>query len=110
MKERKTSIIILFILFALPAPFSLISWIGTLISVANIGMTNWSEFSQCIQGLAALITMLLAGTYLVTYIISLGATLKNNKISLISFLPMLHIILFSIFFVVWMWLNAIYKA
>lgn len=110
MKEHKTSIVILFIFFALPTPLSLISWIGTLISVANIGMTNWSEFSQCIQGLVALITMLLAGTYLVTYIISLGATLKNKKISLISFLPMLHIVLFSIFFAVWMWLNAIYKV
>lgn len=110
MKERKTSIIILFIVFALPIPFSLISWIGTLISVANISMMNWSDFSQSIQGLVALITMLLAGTYLVTYIISLCATLKIKKISLISFIPMLHIILFSIFFVVWTWLNAIYKV
>lgn len=110
MKERKTSIIILFIIFALPTPLSLISWIGTLIAIANIGMTNWSEFSQCIQALIALITMLLAGTYLVTYIISLNATLKNKKISLFSFLPMLHVTLFSIFYIIWMWVNTIYKA
>lgn len=110
MKEHKTSIIILFIFFALPIPLSLISWIGTLISVANIGMINWSVFSQFIQGLVSVITMLLAGTYLVTYIISLSVTLKNKNISLISFLPLLHIVLFSIFFAFWMWLGAIYEV
>jgi len=107
-KSRITSIIILFVFFALPIPISLFSWIGTIISVANIGMTDWSSFSESIQGLVALITMLLAGTYLVTFIISLVITLKAKKISLLSFLPLMHIILFGIFLGVWSWLNGIY--
>ena len=59
-------------------------------SVANIGMTNWSEFNEFIQGAVTLITMFLAGTYLVTYIVSLRATLKNKRISLISLSPIFH--------------------
>ena len=84
------------------------SLIGTFISVANMGMTNWSEFSEFIQGVIALVTMFLAGTYLISYIISLRITLKNKKISLISFLPILNVILFVISSAIWMWLNAIY--
>ncbi|MEH7098469.1 hypothetical protein [Neobacillus vireti] len=110
MKERKTAIIPLFIFFALPIPFSLVSWIGTIMSVADAGMMDVSRFSDFIEGIVALITMLIAGTYLGTYIISLNKTLKNKKISLISFLPILHIILFIIFCAIWSWLNAIYKV
>lgn len=110
MKERNVAIITLFIFFALPIPISLVSWIGTIISVADIGMMNLSKVSDYIQLLVGLITMLIAGTYLGTYIISLNKTLKNKKISLISFLPMLHIILFIIFIAMWSELNAIYKG
>jgi hypothetical protein len=109
MKEHKIFIIILFIFLALPIPFSLLSWLGTLLSIANISMVDWSEFSQCIQGIIALITMLLAGTYLITYAISLEAIISTKKVSIISFLPILHIILFSSFLGVWMLLNEIYK-
>lgn len=110
MENNKKSIILLFILLALPIPFSLISWIGTLMSVVNIGMTNWSEFSEFIQGAVALITMFLAGTYLVTYFLSLKVTLKNKRISLISLSPIFHIALFGIFLALWMGLNAIYQV
>ncbi|MCL1820584.1 MAG: hypothetical protein FWG36_08030 [Oscillospiraceae bacterium] len=88
---------ILFILFALPIPISLISWIGTLISVANIGAMKGSVL---IRGIA-LITMLLAGTYTGTYIFSLVKTLKKKEISMVSLLPLLHIALFLIFMYLW---------
>lgn len=75
-----------------------------------MGMTDRSVFGEYIQGIVAVITMLLAGTYLVTYIFSLVKTLKNKKLSVKSFLPMLHIIVFWIFFVLWIWLEKIYKV
>lgn len=104
LKTRKILVILLFILFALPIPLSLISWIGTIISVANMSMINWSILSECLQGIVAVIAMLLAGTYLVSYIISLCATWKNKKITIISFLPLFHIVLFSIFYFVGVYL------
>lgn len=108
MKESKPLRIVLFILLALPIPFSLLSWIGTIISVASIGMVDWNIFSELIQTLAMLIVMILAGTYTITYIISLLITLKKKRISLISFFPLLHIILFGIALAFVAILNAVY--
>lgn len=106
MIEHKKSIIIMFVFFAFPIPVSLISWIGTIISVANIGMVEWSKLRESLQALIALVTMLLAGTYLFTYIISLGKTLKNKKISWVSFLPVVHIALFSLSLGLWKWIDG----
>jgi len=49
--------------------------------------------------------MILAGTYLVTYIISLIFTLKNKKLSFLSFLPMAHIILFLLSMFLSQWIE-----
>lgn len=110
MKNNRIIIILLFIIFALPIPLSLLSWIGTIISVSDMGMIKRTEFIEYIQMIMALTTMLLAGTYLITYMISLRFTLKNKKISHITFLPMVHIVLFSILFYVSSWVSTIYKS
>ena len=118
MKNRKILIIVLFIVLALPIPLSLISWIGTVISVANIGMMGWSSLGEIMQAFIALITMLLAGTYLSTYIFSVNRTWKEKELSSISFLPFLHIVLFIISMKIWTCFNdrgrisdtGIYKA
>jgi len=78
-------------------------------SVAAIGMMDWSNLGQVITLPVALITMFLAGTYLGTYIFSLSKTIANKKISAVSLLPVLHIIVFSIFVLLWLWLNSIFQ-
>lgn len=84
--------IVLLILFALPIPLTVKALIGIFMSPFDI-LENYSFGFQFIT----LFTVLLACTYLVSYVISLVATLKNKKIKLISFLPLLHIALFCIF-------------
>jgi len=96
MEKHKVAIVVLFIIFALPIPVSLLSWIGTIISAANIGVMD-----STVHTTIALSTMLLAGTYPVSYIVALVYTLKSGKISLLSFLPLLHIVLFRAFFAAW---------
>ena len=110
MKHRKMLLIAVFVLFALPIPLSMVTWIGTIISVADIGMTDTSTFSEWIQTIVALITMLLAGTYLITYIVALVLSWKKQKLTVLSFLPLMHIALFGICLSVWMWLNSVYKV
>ena len=105
MKKHNTYIILLFVLLALPIPPSLLSWIGTVMSLANIGMTDWSAPGQLILGLVALVTMLLAGTYVVSYVISLSITLKNKRISRMSLLPVAHLLTLGVFLMAWMLLE-----
>ena len=111
MKKRILSIA-MFILFALPIPLSLASWIGTLMSVSAIGTVNWSNPDEWIQLFIALTAMLLAGSYLITYIFSLSKTFKNKNINitLVSFLPLLHIAVFGMFYILWVWLDTIFKT
>lgn len=106
MVNSKPFMIFLFVLLGLPVPFSLLSWIGTIMSVANMGMVNWGKFSERTQMISGLIAMLLAGTYLITYIISLLIALKKGKVSPIIFLPVAHILLFVIAMTVWGRTNA----
>ena len=89
LKPDKTTFLIvsLFVIFAIPILFSLYSIPFSLISIGTLKVWN-------VVSILFLIAMILAGTYLVTYIISLIFTLKNKKLSFLSFLPMAHIILF----------------
>ena len=96
MRESKALIVLLIVVFALPIPLSLLSWIGTLISIANIGMTY--RIHGALYTYLFIAAMLLAGTYLITYVIFLLITLKKKSISLISLLPLAHIILFLLIF------------
>ena len=90
---------------ALPVPISLITILGSIISLANIGMLSDQSF---LLAFSAVFSMLLAGTYSITYIASTINTFHRKKLSIISFLPIAHIIITLVFFVMWISLEKIY--
>ena len=94
--KNKSKTIILYTIQALPIPFSLVSIIGTIISLANIDMSD-SVFKAVISILA----MALAGTYIITYIISCIITLTKKKIEFYSFLPVVNLSVAILFLVLW---------
>lgn len=94
--SNKILIIITFILQALPIPISLISIIGSLISLANIGMAE-----STLSAVFAVITMLLAGTYAISYVAALITTIIRRKIHVYSFLPVIHLALTALFMFLW---------
>lgn len=86
------------ILQALPIPISLITILGSIISLANIGvMIEQSLF----VAIVATISMILAGTYSLTYLFSAIKTFANKRISLVSLLPIVHIAVTAVFMVLW---------
>ena len=96
--KNKVMMWVVMILLALPIPISLITIIGSIISLANIGvMIEQSSFVAVV----ATIFMILAGTYSLTYIFSAVKTFSKKRISLISFLPIVHIIFTVVFMVLW---------
>ena len=109
VKKYQIFTVFLFILLALPIPVSVVSWIGTIMAVANIGMTNWAKPGESLQGIVALMTMVLAGTYLFTYSFSLIKTRASKKLSLVSFLPIAHLLLTVAFMFLWNYLNVLYR-
>ena len=90
---------------ALPVPISLITILGSIISLANIGMLSDQSF---LLAFSAVFSMFLAGTYSITYIASTTNTFLKKKLSIISFLPIAHIIITLVFFVMWISLEKIY--
>ncbi len=98
---KKTMCVIYYILMALPIPVSMITWIGTLISVANIGATGGEGVLGTIHEFVALLSMLLAGTYLISYVVSLIRMVMVRKVTFSMFLPILHIIITCI--CMWGW-------
>lgn len=94
--KNKALVIALFIVLAIPIPISLMTIIGTIISIANIGMAE-----NLSGAIIPIITMVLAGTYIIPYIISLLLTIIKKKIHVYSFLPIIHTALFAIFFLLW---------
>lgn len=94
--KNKALIIILFAFQALPIPISLISILGSIISIANIGMAE-NYFDVVIP----IVTMFLAATYTIPYVISLLLTIKNKKIHIYSFIPIMHLVLTILFFFLW---------
>jgi hypothetical protein len=96
MKKPKGIIIFWFILFALPIPLSLLSWLGTIMALA--GHVDWSESFIMLKLVLAGAFYLLAGTYPITYIVSLALTSVTTpeKIWRWMLLPLWHIILFFI--------------
>lgn len=98
-------LILFFILLAIPIPLSLISWLGTIMAVASIGMSNVTSVLDVMLTIVSFITMAIAGTYPVTYVLSLTITLKHKKSSILSFLPVFHILLFFVLFHLWIFLE-----
>ena len=83
---------------ALPIPISLITILGSIISLANIGvMVEQSLFVAVV----ATIFMILAGTYSLTYLFSAIKTFANKRISFVSVLPVVHIAVTAVFMVLW---------
>ena len=83
---------------ALPIPISLITIFGSIISLANIGvMVEQSLFVAVV----ATIFMILAGTYSLTYLFSAIKTFANKRISFVSFLPIIHIVVTVVFMILW---------
>ncbi len=94
--KNKAWITILFIFQALPIPISQISILGSIISIANIGMAE-----SFLEMIIPIIAMLLAGAYTIPYIIALRLTIKNKKIHIYSFVPIMHLAPTMLFFVLW---------
>ena len=98
---KKTFCVLYYILMALPIPVSMITWIGTLISVANIGATGTEGIFGTIHEIVAVLSMILAGTYAISYGCSLYRIKKVKKITCAFFLPVLHILITIVF--MWIW-------
>ena len=96
--RNKTIMWVVMILQALPIPISLITILGSIISLANIGVVV--EQSLFVAVVAA-IFMILAGTYSLTYLFSAIKTFTKKRISFISLLPIVHIVVTVVFMVLW---------
>ena len=94
--KNKFLTIILYIIQAIPIPFSLISILGSIISLANIGMAD-----SVANVVVAFLAMLFAGTYTITFFVSLAFTIAKKKIGFYSFLPVMHIIVTAGFIFLW---------
>lgn len=105
MMKNKKIIWLIFIIQAIPIPLSLITIIGSIISLANITILVEESI---LLALSATMAMLLAGTYTITYAISLKRTIDCKKIAFVSFLPLLHILLFAVFLKLWVVTEQIY--
>ena len=109
-RKYKTAVIIIFVVFAIPIlPFfvaSIFSLISFSPAAADIG--NATGAGQFLGVLCFLITMVLTAVYVITYIVSLVITLVRKKISIISFLPLIHIVLIVLFYLATEWLQGVY--
>ena len=83
------------IILAVPAPISFISIIGSIISLANI---NILEEASILLSFSAVVAMLFASTYWITYIASTVVTFRNGELSLA---PIFHLAIFGVFFALW---------
>ena len=92
-------IFLLFVLLAIPVPFSLFTIPFSLISMGGTHKV-WT-----VKIILPTITMILAGTYCITYIVSLIISLKAKRLLLLSFLPIAHIVLFALLLSLALWLE-----
>lgn len=83
----------LMVLQALPIPVTLFSVPFSLITAGNIEIMMEISLGYTVCFLA---TMILAGTYTVTYIVSLALTVKTKKLSILTFLPLIQLALTAI--------------
>ncbi len=97
--QSKPLMWVVMILQALPIPLSLISILGSLISLANIGMTA-EQYSPWTV-VCAVVTMVLAGTYVIPYVVAAKVTAVRKRLGRFSFLPVLHIVVTAVFCVMW---------
>ncbi len=83
--KHKLAAILLFIFQGIPIPFSLVSILGSVISLANIGMAGSTALA-----IISTLAMFFTGTYTITYVVSLVITIVQKKVKFYSFLPLIH--------------------
>ena len=93
------------IILGLPVPISLITTLGSIVSLANI--VELLDHSYLLA-IGAIFSMLLSGTYSITYVASTLFTFRAKKLSVVSFLPVFHLLVTVMFFVAWISLEKIY--
>ena len=81
----------LFVLQAIPIPFSIFSWIGTVMALAGDGVDRTNIF-EVVGYFLAVGCFIFVGLYPLTYFIALRKTLSEKKLSGWSFLPTGHIL------------------
>jgi hypothetical protein len=86
------------LLQSIPVPFSLLTLIGSVVSLANICQTAEQSL---IVAVIAVLTMLFSGSYSVTYLFSAVKTLLSERITFLSFLPLVHLAVTVMLFVLW---------
>ena len=99
---KKVLKVLLFTIEAIPIPLSVLSWIGTVITIAGgIGTVNWLNFSEALGAIVMMLFFVFVGMYPLTYIASLIASLLKAKdepgFSFWCFLPVIHILVAMIF-------------
>ena len=87
--KKKLLIISLFIVFALPIPVAMLGFFLTGIWL----QVSLSEPTCFVVILSALFGVLISATYIVSYIFALIKTWKAKKISIKTFIPLLHCLL-----------------
>lgn len=97
--QSKPLMWVVMILQALPIPLSLVSILGSLISLANIGMT--AELSSPWTVVCAVVTMILAGTYVIPFAVAAVVTFSRKRLGWVSALPVLHLLVTAVFCVMW---------
>jgi len=105
---------LLSIVFALliPVSFLLTGFVPIYYQASqNPRFANWSQIGTWISvGMGYLVFGVVAGSYLISYLIGIGMTLKRNKISAISFLPFFHVLAFISLILLWSILTTIFPT
>lgn len=107
--KKKTGIVILFVIQALAIPLALFAGLMLMFSIASMSEMDFNQTGIVIQTAVALTTMIIGVLYIGTYIFSLLKTLKNQKLSFVSWLPILHGIVALFALVLWNYINQLYK-
>ena len=92
MKNTKVNMILLYILQAIPVPYSFISWIGTIMAFA--AESQAVTLADRAGEIFMLLFFVFAGLYPLTYLISMLITGVTGRISWYSVLPLFHIGIF----------------
>lgn len=90
-----------FILTAIPIPFCVMSSLGLLICTAALikGVpVSTVDGIETYASISIFLALFFEATYPITYIVSLLLTLKKEKICVYSFLLLINILLFALFY------------
>ena len=95
---------VLFIVLAIPIPLSLFSIPFSVISIGTLrGISNSGSIKVVINSILFLLVMILAGTYIVSYVCAFVVTIKSEVISRLIFLPVIHIFVFIVLYLLVDW-------